>query len=211
MPDATISAAGMRVIKLLVGNPPQTIAGLVRATGVTRTAVIGQLTELENAGFVERDTERLSGRGRPRHLYKATEASLLLLFTNSQRIVVPAIWRAIHELGGEELTQKILKSVSRQMADHYSAKVTAKKPRDRLRQFIHAIAAEGGLIDIVEDDRGQTLIYRRSCPFINVVDDKRSVCWIDQEMMSTVVGRPVRRVSCRHEGAPCCTFEIVGK
>jgi len=211
MPDATISAAGMRVIKLLVGNPPQTIAGLVRATGVTRTAVTGQLTELESAGFVERNTERLSGRGRPRHLYKATEASLLLLFTNSQRIVVPAIWRAIHELGGEELTQKILKSVSRQMADHYSAKVTAKKPRDRLRQFIHAIAAEGGLIDIVEDDRGQTLIYRRSCPFINVVDDKRSVCWIDQEMMSTVVGRPVRRVSCRHEGAPCCTFEIVGK
>jgi predicted ArsR family transcriptional regulator len=211
MPDATISAAGMRVIKLLVGNPPQTIADLVRSTGVTRTAVTGQLTELENAGFVERSSERLSGRGRPRHLFKATEAALLLLFTNSQRIVVPAIWKAIRDLGGEELTQGVLKHVSRQLADHYSVKVTAKKPHDRLRQFINAIAAEGGLIDVVEDDRGQMLIYRRSCPFVSMVDEKRSVCWIDQEMMSAVVGRPVRRVACRHEGAPCCTFEIIAR
>ena len=76
MADATVSAAGLRIVKLLVGNPPQTVSDLIDTTGVTRTAVTEQLNELVAAGFVERSTERLTGRGRPRHLYKATDAAL---------------------------------------------------------------------------------------------------------------------------------------
>lgn len=209
MPETTISAAGMRIVKLLVGNPPQTVADLIEATQVTRTAVMEQLNELVDSGFVERSTERLAGRGRPRYLFKATNAAMLLLFTGRQQRIVPAIWRAIHELGGQELTHKVLQRVTQQIASHYCSQITAKKPEDRLLQFVDLLTAEGGLIDAVTDDDGRILIYRRSCPFANMVDDQRSVCSIDLEMLSTVVGRPVRRIQCRHEGAPCCQFEVV--
>ena len=211
MPDPTINAASLRVIKLLVGNPPQTVSGLIRITGVTRTAVAEQLKELLAAGFVERDKEPVSGRGRPRHLYKATDAALRLLFASNQRLVVPAIWQAIREVGGDDLSDKILKRVSRALAEHYNGKITAKKPRERLKQFVKLLADEGGLIEAVEDDNGQWLIYKRSCPFISMVDDERSVCHIDLDMMSAVVGRPVRQTACRHDGDPCCSFEIVGE
>jgi predicted ArsR family transcriptional regulator len=208
MPDATISAAGMRVVKILIGNPPQSVADLIRATGVTRTAVMEQLNELVTTGFVERDTERLSGRGRPRHLYKATHAALLLMFTNAQQLIVPAILRAVHDHGGEELTKKIIKRVSRQLGDHYGKKITAKKPEERLRQFINLLTEEGGLIEAMQGDDGRLMIYRRSCPFVSMVDDHYSVCLIDQEMLTAVVGHPVRRVACRHDGAPCCRFAL---
>jgi DeoR family transcriptional regulator, suf operon transcriptional repressor len=198
----------MRIVKLLVGNPPQTVVDLIRATGVTRTAVTEQLNELVAMGFIERSKDRLGGRGRPRHLYKATHAALALLFSNNQRLLVPAIWKSLYELAGEELTQRILKQVSRQLAEHYSRKITAKKPKERLRQFVDILVAEGGLLEVIEDDDGQMLLYRRSCPFISMLDAQRSVCHIDQEMLNAVVGRPVRRVSCRHDGAPCCRFEI---
>ena len=211
MPDTTISAAGLRVMKLLVGKPPQTISDLIRAARVTRTAVTEQLNELVAAGFVERSMERLPGRGRPRHRYKATDAALVLLFASNQRLVVPAIWRAIDEVGDEELVGKIRKRVSQVMAEHYSAKITAKRPSERLRQFFDLLTAEGGLIEVVEGDRGQLVLHKRSCPFISMADQRRSVCHIDQDMMSAVVGRPVRQTACRHEGAPCCTFEIVGE
>ena len=135
----------------------------------------------------------------------------MLLFASNQRLVVPAIWRAIREVGGEELLHKVLKRVSRVLAEHYNSKITAKKPQERLRQLIDLLTAEGGLIEAVEDDQGQLVLYKRSCPFISMVDEQRSVCYIDQEMLGAVVGRPVRRTACRHEGAPCCTFEIVGK
>jgi DeoR family transcriptional regulator, suf operon transcriptional repressor len=209
MSDATISAAGLRIMKLLVGNSPQTVSDLIRKARVTRTAVTEQLNDLVKAGFVERAKERLPGRGRPRHRYKATDAALTLLFASNQRLVVPAIWRALRETVGDETTAKILKRVSRVMADHYSQKVTAKKPKERLRQLIDLLVAEGGLIEFAEDNHDRPLIYKRSCPFISMVDDHRTVCLIDQEMMGAVVGRPVRRTACRHEGAPCCTFEIV--
>jgi len=209
MSDMTVSAAALRVIKLLVGNPPQTIADLIKTTGVTRTAVTEQLNELVAAGFVERGTERLPGRGRPRHLYSATNAALLLLFASSQRLVVPAIWQAVRDIGGDKLIRDVLKRVSRALADHYNRQITATKPEDRLREMIRILSQEGGLVDGVEED-GHLVMYKRSCPFISMVDQQRSICCVDLEMMTAVVGRPVRRTACRHEGAPCCTFEIVG-
>ena len=208
MADPTVSAAAMRVVKLLVGNPPQTVSDLIDSTGVTRTAVTEQLNELVAAGFVERDTERLPGRGRPRHLYKATDSSLMLLFANNQRLVVPAIWRAIYELGGEKMTKKVLKRVSRFMADHYKHRITTDTPQERLRELIELLREEGGLIEAIEEN-GQLVMYKRSCPFISMLDEARSICCVDQAMMTAVVGRPVRRTSCRHEGDPCCTFEII--
>lgn len=207
MPHATVSAAGLRVVTLLVGNPPRTVAELIRATGVTRTAVTEQLNELVAAGFVERDTERLAGRGRPRHLYRATDAALRILFANNQRLVVPAIWLALDEIGGDELTQDVLRRVGRSMAEHYSRKITAKRAEERLRRLIQLLCEEGGLVEAV-DENGQLVMYKRSCPFITMLDEKRAICCVDLEMMSTVVGRPVVRTACRYEGAPCCTFEI---
>ena len=100
MPEPTISSAGLRIVKLLVGNNPQTVSDLIRATGVTRTAVTEQLNELVTSGFVERNIERLLGRGRPRHVYSANQSALLLLFPNSPNLLVPAIWNAIDEVGG---------------------------------------------------------------------------------------------------------------
>jgi DeoR family transcriptional regulator, suf operon transcriptional repressor len=208
MPDALVSPTGLRIVKLLVGAPPKSVADLIRATGVTRTAVTEQLTELLEAGFVERALERKSARGRPRHVYKATNAALALLFPGNQWLLVPALWQAVIDVGGEELSKKILKRVSRAMAEHYRSKITAKKPKDRLRQFLALLSDEGGLFDLVETKSGRWTLHKRSCPFISMADDRRCVCRVDLEMMTAVVGRPVRRTACRHDGAACCTFEI---
>ncbi len=207
MADVIISAAGLRIVKILVGSPPQTVADLIGATGVTRTAVTEQLNDLVGAGFVERTTERLPGRGRPRHLYRATDAALLLLFANNQRLVVPAIWRAIDKVAGPRATQQVLKQVSKSLAEHYSRRITATQPEKRLRQLIELLRDEGGLVDVKEED-GQLVMRKRSCAFISMFDESRAVCTVDEEMMSAVVGCPVRRVECRHDGAPCCSFEL---
>jgi predicted ArsR family transcriptional regulator len=207
MPNATISAAGLRVMKLLAGSPPKSVTELVRATGVTRTAITEQLNGLEGAGLVERAIERLEGRGRPRHIFSATNAALSLLFANNQHLLVPAMWQAIGEAGGPELMRKIAKRVSRSLAEHYSAQITATDPKERLRQFVALLREEGGLVEMGHK-RKQTVVHKRTCPFISMVDEQHTVCTIDLDMMNAVVGRTVRRTACRHEGAPCCILEI---
>ena len=206
MPEVTVSAAAMRIIKLLVGNPPQTVGDLIRATGVTRTAVTEQLNDLVAAGFVQRTTERLPGRGRPRNLYAATDAALVLLFAGNQRLVVPAMWRAIQSLGGKRLVDQVLERVSQELADHYRRQITATDPHERLREFMQLLEGEGVLVEMVEDE-GVTL-RKRSCPFISMFDRSRFICTVDREMMGAIVGAPVRHVQCRHDGDPCCSFEI---
>lgn len=208
-PEATVSAAGMRVVRLLVGNPPQTVAQMIRATGVTRTAVTEQLNELVAAGFVDRTTERLPGRGRPRHLYSATQAALLLLFASNQRLVVPALWRAIDQVGGVDLTQKVLDCVSEDLAEHYRRRITGTTPAERLQQMRQLLEEEGCIVEVDADEEGQLSMRRRSCPFISMFEESRSVCQVDKRVLSLVVGAPVEQKTCRHDGAPCCTFELV--
>lgn len=210
MRDPTVSAAGMRIVKLLVGTPPQTVTSLMEAAGVTRTAVTEQLNELVAAGLVHRGTERLPGRGRPRHLYSATDTAMLLLFGHNQRLVAPAIWRAIEELGGPQFCRKVLAQVAHSLAEHYKQRITAKEPKRRLRQMIKVLCDEGGLVEATEKD-GRLVMRKRSCPFASMVDEKRSICWVDLEMISEVVGRRVRRTACRHDGDPCCVFELVSE
>jgi predicted ArsR family transcriptional regulator len=206
MVEATVSAAGLRIVKLLVGNPPLTVSDLMKATGVTRTAVTEQLNELVSAGFVEQNTERLPGRGRPRHLFKASTDALVLLFS-ANHLVVPAIWQAILDIGGNDLLAKIRKKISRHLADHYSGSITPKRPEDRLRQLMRLLIKEGGILDS-QQENGSLVVYKRSCPFISMLDENRTICNIDLEMMSLVVGRPLRRTACRHDGDPCCKIEL---
>ncbi len=206
--ETAVTEAGMRIMRLLVGKRPQSVADLMKATGVTRTAVTEQLNELLAAGFVDRTMEPPAGRGRPRHLYFATNNSLLSLFASNQRQLVPAIWAAIAEIGGEEFKRKVLKRVSRKMANHYRPRISGKTPRERLIQLAELLREEGNLVEIEEDGAGQVVMRKRSCPFFSMFEDTRSVCCVDHEMLRLIVRASVRRITCRHDGAPCCCFAI---
>ncbi len=207
MSDTIITAAAMRVIKLLVGHPPRKVLDLIDETGLTRTAVTEQLKNLAAGGFIVRVVEHHSGRGRPRHRYMATQAALALLFANNQQLVVPTIWEAVNEVGGEDLVQTVLHAVSHRLAEHYRAKITASDPQTRIKQFRAILKAEGGLIDL-ENKQGQITLSKRTCAFISMLDNERHVCTIDLDVMSAIAGCPVRRMACRLDGAPCCRFEI---
>ena len=114
-------------------------------------------------------------------------------------MVVPSIWQALEGLGGDELIRKVIKRVGKTLAEHYSAKITAKKPEERLRQMTKLLNAEGGLTEAVMRN-GHLVLQKRSCPFLRMLDEHRSICCVDLEMMTNIVGKPVRRTTCRHDG-----------
>jgi predicted ArsR family transcriptional regulator len=207
MPQAKINAAGLRLVRLLVGNEPQTFESLIRSAGVTRTAVAEQLRVLLAAGLVERTIEKLNGRGRPRHRFAATRAALESLSASSQPLLVPAVWRAVDEIGGAELLEKVFKRVGSLLAERYSARITATDLKERLQQFVRLLEAEGALVELGRS-RGRWHIRRRSCPFISLRNGHGTICAIDLDLLSAVAGREVRRVACRQEGSPSCVFEV---
>jgi predicted ArsR family transcriptional regulator len=39
-------------------------------------------------------------------------------------------------------------------------------------------------------------------------EDKGVICYIDEAMISEIVGAPVKRVAYRQVGDPCCVFQV---
>jgi predicted ArsR family transcriptional regulator len=207
MADSLVTPAGMKILKILVGNTPQTVSELIKKTGVTRTAITEQLNELLAAGFVQRSLQPLAGRGRPRYLYSVTDRALMVLFPGSAHLVVPAMWRAIRKIGGPKLIQQIIREVTRELVAYYSEKITAQQPEKRLRQLLDLWRQEGCVLDVSERD-GRILFQKRSCPFLSMYEAAGDICYVDLELILAIVGHPVRRITSRHEGAPCCSFEL---
>ncbi len=210
MPDPTVSAAAMRLVRLLVGNLPQSVEDLVEATGVTRTAVAERLNELTAAGFASRSVQRLPGKGRPRYHYSLTDAALVRLFPGDKSLASSAMWRAIQEIGGVKLEKQVLKRISRALADHYKRQLQGRTPAERFRELAEVLReTEGNVVEVEASDAGRLVMRWRSCSFYSMFEESRVVCQIDEKMVSTIVGAPVRRTACRHDGDPCCIFEIV--
>lgn len=211
MADATVSAAGMRIVRLLVGNPPESINDLAEKLNVTRTAITDPLNELLAAGFVERTKAPVvdgEGPGRPRYLYRATVAALCLLFVGNQHMVVPAIWEVLEQIGGPKLSAKVLRQLTLKLVERYREKITAADPEGRLKQLAATLRNEGGLVE-VQTTGGQLVLRKRSCAFVSMFEPTGKVCQIDESLITELVGAPVRRIACRHDGDPCCSFELV--
>jgi len=204
----SISAVGTSIMRLLIGHPPRRMSELIEAIGVTRTAVSEQLNELITSGYVDQQIERLSGRGRPRYLYSATEFAMKHLFEGNQNLVVPAIWRAMKKHVGLEIMKQVCEEVASDLAGHFNRQITSEKPEERLREFTGIICKDGRL-GVVRDEDGGAELDKLNCPFITMHDSSGLVCEIDKMTMRKIVGVDVERVRCRMEGAPCCTFRIV--
>ena len=209
MPDPTISAAAMRLVSLMVGNPPESIEDLIEAAGVTRSAVAERLNELVAAGFVRRSVQRLPSKGRPRYHYSVTDAALVHLFPGDQSLVTSVIWRAIQDIGGTKLESQVLERIGRALTDYYKRQLQGRTPAQRFRELAEVFReAEGNVVEVETGDAGRLVMRRRSCSFFTMFKETGAVCQIDEKMVSNIVGAPVRQTACRHDGDPCCIFEI---
>ena len=202
----SISPAAYRILSLLVGNPPQSVAQLTRSSGVTRTAVIEQLNELMAQDYVARRVDKTQRRGRPRHLYSATELAIERIFPPSPHIL-PAVVEAIESCGGPQLRRQVFAQLGQVLAQRYRPKVQALGPRERLEQLSQLLEYDGVLTSVETRD-GKLTLRERSCPFINMLDCDRTACDMESAMIEDLVGCKVTLAECRLDGCPSCLFQL---
>lgn len=182
------------------------MAQLTRASGVTRTAVIEQLNELMAQGYVARRVDKTQRRGRPRHLYSATDVAIERIFPPSPHIL-PAVVQAIESCGGPQLRREVFSHLGKVLAQRYRPKVQALAPRDRLEQLSQLLGYDGVLTSVEVHD-GKLMLRERSCPFINMLDCDRTACEMESAMIADLVGCKVTLAECRLDGCPSCLFQL---
>lgn len=207
MIDSAVSTTGMRVLRLLVGNPPRTVTDLVDATGRTRTAVTAQLADLMAAGLVSRTSADSSGPGRPKHLYTATAAAKLLFQAYLDHPLSAELLKALTETGGTALAHQVLQRVCQSMAADLQEKITGRDPVGRLQELARWLKAQGVLAE-VQQTGGRWMMRERTCPFSALVDLAPGICRLEQELFSLVVGADLQLVDCTRQGGVSCAFAL---
>jgi predicted ArsR family transcriptional regulator len=193
----------------LIGKPPQTITELVKALNVTRTAVTEQVNELVAIGFLEQRLEYNGSRGRPRYLFSATDLAMRKLFEGLQDVIVPSIWRAIRKRLGDQILNQICYDIANDLAVSYARQLTTSTPKERMYEFVSYLKRTGRLVECQECN-GDIAIKKFNCPFISMVEDTRTACYIDQLCMQLLSGEEtsVELTENRLDGPTCCTFLI---
>lgn len=205
MPEL-ISPAAYRILRLLVGKPPQSIAQLTKASGVTRTAVIEQLNELMAKKYVEREVDKGPRRGRPRHLYTSTPLALDRVFPPSRHLL-SSLMQAIEACGGVELRDGVFAQLANILAVRYLPELAGLESTERLERLVQILRSEGAVVDLEVVD-GHLSLRERSCPFVGLVDEDRAACEMEQQLLSGLIGSPVIRTECRLDGCNSCVFQL---
>ncbi len=208
MSDMYITSAGMRIINLLVGQPPQAIAEMIDNLNVTRTAITEQLSELIEAGYVERTVEKLSSRGRPRHRYGVTDLALTMLFPGFQGRVVPSIWKHLEQNCGLVVAEKIQDAVAADLAASFRRLVDGGTIEDRVTQLCDALKDRKVAALSRTNNSGKIELVLKTNPFISMQDGTDRYNKIATKMIGEILHATVKMTSSRMSGSFCDVFEI---
>ncbi len=117
------------------------ILELAERLSVTDTAVRQRLTRLMDRGLVERFALR-EGRGRPKHVYRLTEAGQRASGANLDDLAV-ALWQELVELEDIQLRERLLRRVVGRLIAKYSAEVFGTTVEDRLKSVVELFNRRG--------------------------------------------------------------------
>ena len=204
----THSAAAMRIVDKLAGQPPQTITELMTGLQVTRTAITEQLDELVGQGVVHRTPEPRNSRGRPKYRYSLTKKATSRLYPGNQGAVMYSVWRSIWEIGGEELRAKVIDQAAELQKEIFKDQIKGKTPVERFLEVL-TVTASDGKIRVQHNPDGSCDVWRRICEVDCLDDDEFRLCDMHVAFLEKVTGGKVLQVESRHDGAPCCRFRLL--
>jgi predicted ArsR family transcriptional regulator len=180
------------------------VAQLAAAMQVTATAVRQRLVRLLAQGDIERSTERAS-RGRPIYRYGLTDKGRRRAGANFADLAI-ALWEEIREIKDPEVRRGLLGRISGRMASLYATQIRGSTLDERM-ESLAALFRERQIPFDVERTHNLPMLYARACPYPELAERDRSVCAMEKNLFSELLGENIRLSNCRLDGHNCCTFE----
>jgi len=195
------------LLDLIRRRGPLTVDELAAATGVTGTAVRNRLTRLLGAGLVERRPRR-DGRGRPKHLYQASEETHKRLGQNYADLAV-ALWEELMgSVEDRKLRRLLFTRITERLAEVYRNQVNGEEWEGRLIQLSGLLQDRGVEAEVARGDAGaQPFLRQNSCPYYELAEMDPAICALERKMLEKILGRGLRLSQCRLDGDRSCDFQ----
>ena len=198
-------AARGRIIALL-RRGTSTVEELAAELGVTDNAVRAHLQLLEREGLIRASgTRQGPGAGKPATTYELSEGSESAL-SSAYAPVLTALLQILAERMPADTLDDVLRQVGRRIGP--SSPVGGSVDA-RVRAAAKLLSGLGSELDVERTTNGYALCGY-ACPLASAVRSEPRACHAVEELISAVVGEPVRE-RCDRTSAPRCRFEIVAR
>jgi len=183
------------------------IAEMTERLGVTPTAIRNRLTRLVESGMVERRAEP-GGRGRPKHVYRASVAAQKMLGQNYADLAVVLWGEMMRTVEDRKLRRVLFGRITERLAEVYRAQVTGVEWERRLVELGSVLHDRGIETEVTRGDPGSLPVLKQhSCPYYELAEVDRAVCAMERKMFEKVLGHGLRLSQCRLDGHRSCDFE----
>lgn len=195
-----------RIIALL-RRGASTIEELAKALEVTDNAVRPHVQLLEREGLLNATGSRQGpGAGKPATTYALTAEAESAL-SGAYAPVLTTLLRTLETRMDKPELEALLRDVGRQLGPE-------QPEAGPLDARVHAAAALlsglGSELDVERSERGY-LLRGYACPLATAVRGQPAACHAVEELVQSVVGRPVRECCDRTDDTPRCRFEVLAE
>lgn len=209
--ERSVGGPGRGRIIALLRRQEHSVEELAAELGVTDNAVRAQLQALERDGIVRQAGIRRTGVvGKPPATFEIAPSAEALLST-AYAPVLRALLVALEKRMSQNDLDALFREVGRLLAAQKGV-TTGSTPESRadLEQRVNAaaefLAALGGELQ-VEAGAATFTLRGYACPLSDAVCTQANVCHAIEELVSQMVGVPVREC-CDREGKARCCFEV---
>ena len=191
------------VLNLLADSGPLAISDIVQHFAVTRTAVHERLLRLMGEGLVDRELVH-GRRGRPSYRYSLSPKARKLAGNNFADLAT-VLWQEVLRIEDSPRPQHVVRRIAGALKAVYADAIhgtTLKARMESLRELF-----EKRRIRCDVDTRGGVpTLTLRDCPYLDLAEVDCTVCQMETELFSQLLGDEVELSQCRLDGHPCCQF-----
>jgi DeoR family suf operon transcriptional repressor len=193
------------ILRTLRGRSQCSVMDLAEAAGISPVSVRHHLANLQADGLVEVD-EVKHGVGRPRHVFKLTEAALELFPARYLRLT-SRLLAEIKDSMDPGKVEQLFSAVAASMAAEYARKLERLPFKARVQKLAELLSLEGFEAE-VERQGDRVTIRELACPYFKMSREHPEVCLIDRDFIATALSLPVERVTCLLHGDADCSFSL---
>ena len=215
---SSVRSVDRDLLLCLRSGEPKTIGDLTDLLGVTATAIRQRVERLLEIGLIDRE-KVVAGRGRPTFRYLLTVAGYRRAGADASDLA-EAMWREIVDFPDDDVREKLIASIAKRMGSQFAAAMHAEEKQTVANQAHDQFARRMQQLSVMLQSREIPAVVSggehnelpvldiEACPYPNMTDasDDRTMCRLEEKMLSEALGEDVHLSSCRLDGDTCCQF-----
>ena len=206
-----ISLRQHHILQLLLENRAGlSIDALAKVMDISRAAVQQHLVGLEGDGYIKKNALNKTA-GRPVVIYGITDKGINY-FPKQYAWFSDLILSELRQEMGVEGFKDYMRRLGIRLANNLRSQFEGKNLNDRIEELLLIMANLGFQVTTeIESESSKSVIRANNCIYHDLAQKHIEICAFDLALMSSLLDKEVKQLSCMAKGDCACRFRIQEK